>query len=49
MNAKNLFDRKHYNDLQHFPNFRLLDGGDNLVIGTLGQPRLITANLGFRF
>ena len=49
VNAKNLFDKKYYNDVQHFPNFYLLDGGDNVVIGTLGQPRLITANLSFFF
>lgn len=49
VNAENLFDEEYYPDLQRFPNFFLLDGGDNIVIGTLGQPRLITATLSYHF
>jgi iron complex outermembrane receptor protein len=54
VNAKNLFDEDHYVDLQRFPNLYLLDAfageaGENILIGTLGQPRLITGNLTFWF
>ena len=49
VNAKNLFDEEYYVDVQRFPNFFLLDGGDNIVIGTLGQPRLVTANFTYFF
>ena len=47
LNVKNLFDEDYYMDVQHFPNYYLLDGGDSIVIGTLGQPRLVT--LGFTY
>ena len=47
LNVKNLFDEEYYMDVQHFPNYYLLDGGDSIVIGTLGQPRLVT--LGFTY
>ena len=47
--AKNLFDEDYYNDVQHFPNFYLLDGGDDIVIGTLGQPRLVSVSLSLFF
>jgi iron complex outermembrane receptor protein len=49
VNAKNLFDEDHYVDLQRFPNLYTLDGGENILIGTRGQPRLITGNVTFRF
>jgi iron complex outermembrane receptor protein len=49
LNVKNLTDEEYYLDVQHFPNFYLLDGGDNIVIGTLGQPRLITASFNYHF
>ena len=45
VNAENLFDEEHYVDLQRFPNLYTLDGGENILIGTLGQPRLVTGNL----
>ncbi len=47
--AENLFDKSYYNDVQHFPNFHLLDGGDDIVIGTLGQPQLLSVNLSYFF
>ncbi|MGI9327521.1 MAG: TonB-dependent receptor [Pseudomonadales bacterium] len=47
--AKNLFDEDHYVDLQRFPNLYTLDGGENVLIGTWGQPRLITASVTFNF
>ena len=31
------------------PNYHLLDGGDNVVIGTLGQPRLFTVSYSYSF
>ncbi|NIP16026.1 MAG: TonB-dependent receptor [Pseudomonadales bacterium] len=54
VNAKNLFDEDHYVDLQRFPNLYLLDlfageAGGDILIGTLGQPRLITGSLTYRF
>ena len=50
VNAKNLFDEDHYVDLQRFPNLYTLDnGGADILIGTRGQPRLITGNLTFHF
>ena len=49
LNGENLLDKKYYTDVQHFPNYHGLDGGDFIVIGTLGQPRLLTASLSFFF
>ncbi len=49
LNVKNLFDEDHYVDLQRFPNLYTLDGGENILIGTRGQPQLITGNLTVRF
>ena len=58
MNAENLTDKSYYTDSQSFPNFYGLDAGDLcvypngdacLTIGTLGQPRLITASLSYFF
>ena len=47
--VKNLFDEDYYSDVQHFPNFFALDGGEHIVIGTLGQPRLASLSLSFFF
>ena len=47
--VKNLFDDDHYVDLQRFPNLYTLDGGENILIGTRGQPRLVTASITFNF
>ena len=54
VNVKNLFDEDHHVDLQRFPNLYILDiysgeAGENINIGTLGQPRLITGSLTYRF
>lgn len=49
LNGENLADKKYYTDVQHFPNYHGLDGGEFIVIGTLGQPRLLTASLSFFF
>ena len=49
LNVKNLFDEDYYMDVQHFPNYYLLDGGDSIVIGTLGQPRLVTLSFNYFF
>ena len=46
---KNLLDEDYYMDVQHFPNYHLLDGGDSIVIGTLGQPRLFTVSYSYSF
>ena len=45
LNVKNLFGEDHYVDLQRFPNLYTLDGGENILIGTLGQPALVTGSL----
>ena len=49
LNVENLTDEAYYTDVQHFPNYYLLDGGDNIVIGTLGQPQLLTASFSYFF
>jgi iron complex outermembrane receptor protein len=59
VNAKNLFDEDHYVDLQTFPNLYnpfpgpagspTNNGPGSIMIGTLGQPRLITGNFTYRF
>ena len=49
VNVENLFDEEYYYDVQRFPNFFMLDGGADIIIGTLGQPRLITASITYRF
>ena len=51
LNVENLTDEDYYVDVQHFPNFffGLGGGGDNIVIGTLGQPRLVSASLSYHF
>ena len=49
LNVENLFDEDYYMDVQHFPNYYLLDGGDSIVIGTLGQPRLVTLSFNYFF
>lgn len=47
--AENVTGTDYFTDLQRFPNLHVLDGGDTVVIGTLGQPRTIKASLTFRF
>ena len=49
LSVENLFDEDYYVDVQHFPNFFLLDGGDNIVIGTLGQPRRFSVSFNYHF
>ncbi len=49
VNVENLADKSYYTDVQRFPNFYLLDGGDNIVIGTLGRPMTVTASVSYTF
>ena len=51
LNVENLTDEDYYTDVQTFPDFFFLDGdGDEIiVIGTLGQPRLVTASFSYSF
>ena len=51
LNVENLLDEDYYTDVQTFPDFFFLDGdGDEIiVIGTLGQPQLVTASLSYSF
>ena len=48
LHVENLTDESYYNDVQHFPNFHNFDP-ENIVIGTLGQPRLTTVSLSYFF
>lgn len=41
--VENLFDEEYYTDATLFPNFNPLVPQDAIIIGTLGQPRLLTA------
>ncbi len=49
MHVKNLTDEGYYLDVQRFPNFYLLDGDENIIIGTLGQPRIFSVSFNYRF
>ena len=49
LQVENLTDEEYYTDVQRFPNLHLLDGGENINIGTMGQPRLVAASLSFMF
>ena len=48
LHVENLTDEGYYNDVQHFPNFHNFDPAE-IVIGTLGQPRLTTVSLSYHF
>lgn len=47
--VENFTDEEYYTDVQRFPNLHALDGGENINIGTMGQPRLVSATLSYRF
>ena len=47
--VENFTDEEYYTDVQRFPNLHALDGGENINIGTMGQPRLVSASLNYRF
>lgn len=53
LHVENLTDEGYYNDVQHFFNghdlIGLLGEPGNIVIGTLGQPRLTTVSLSYHF
>jgi len=53
LNVENLFDQEYYTDLEPFPNFSFggLTGSEpgNIIIGTHGQPQLITGSVTYRF
>ena len=51
LNVENLLDEDYYTDVQTFPDFFFLDGDADsiIVIGTLGQPRLVTASFSYFF
>ena len=51
LNVENLLDEDYYTDVQTFPDFFFLDGDADeiIVIGTLGQPQLITASVSYSF
>lgn len=49
VNVENLFDEEYYSDTTLFPNFNPLIAQPSLIIGTLGQPRLVTVSASVRF
>ena len=49
LQVENFTDEKYYTDVNRFPNLHALDGGPNINIGTMGQPRLFAASLSYRF
>ena len=51
LNVENLLDEDYYTDVQTFPDFFFLDGDADeiVVIGTLGQPLLVTASVSYSF
>ena len=51
LNVENLTDEDYYTDVQTFPDFFFLEGDADgiIVIGTLGQPRLVTASFSYSF
>jgi iron complex outermembrane receptor protein len=53
LNVENLFDEEYYVDLQPFPNFGIDgltgEGPPSIVIGTWGQPQLVTASVSYSF
>ena len=49
LQVENFTDEEYYTDVQRFPNLHALDGGENINIGTMGQPRLVSATLNYRF
>jgi iron complex outermembrane recepter protein len=49
VNVENLFDEEYYSDTTLFPNFNPFIAQPSIVIGTLGQPRLISGSLSVTF
>lgn len=49
LNVENVFDKDYYSDTTVFPNFNPFIAQPSIVIGTLGQPRLITGSLSVKF
>lgn len=49
VNVENLFDEDHYTDTTLFPNFNPFIPQPSIVIGTLGQPRMVTASVRVKF
>lgn len=49
VNVQNLFDEEYYTDTTLFPNFNPLIPQPSLVIGTLGQTRLVTVSASVSF
>lgn len=49
VNVRNVFDKHYFTDTTLWPNFNPLIGQPTVIIGTLGQPRLVTGSLRVRF
>jgi len=49
LNVENLFNTAYYTDATLFPSFDPLLAQPSIIIGTLGQPRLVTGSISVRF
>jgi outer membrane receptor protein involved in Fe transport len=51
LNLENITDEDYYVDVQYLSNLHAIDdnGTGNIIIGTLGQPRLFSASLTYYF
>ena len=49
VSVENVFDEEYYTDTTLFPNFNPLIPQPSLIIGTLGQPRLVTLSASVNF
>jgi len=47
--VENVTDEDYFTDVTRFPNLHAIDGGETINIGTLGQPRIITGSISYRF
>lgn len=47
--VENLADEEYFTDVNRLPNLHALDGGAEVNIGTLGQPRIVSATLNYMF
>ena len=47
--VENLGDEEYFTDVNRLPNLHALDGGAEVNIGTLGQPRIVSATLNYMF
>ena len=49
LQVENLTDKDYFTDVNRLPNLHALDGGAEVNIGTLGQPRIVSVTLNYMF